>query len=458
MSTPLLAALIPLSAALIACSPSLGEPEALGGCQLYTRGEVKLEASEAVRAFLSSEGFCEAEGRRVLIEASSKALVLKIATLEGPRRDPEYLKLSQAFAGQLSAKALGGAPVDIGLCDAAFEACVDAPGFRWGRYISRDKCGLYVSDELGVELAERALTLLDEDLGCQSPRDFRLERKEGVIQLYVVLSEGLTQKAVAHQARLSAGRASRVLFDKAPVQVHLTDAFYTPIYSAMAVDLGPMVTRGACRVFQGEGLSPEHLTRFMGFIDLAGYCARDEKVYRLSKSEEGWRLAIVIGDELPFEMRKPFKVAIALVAAMLRGGVFEGEATTIDLCDPVFERCESIVGPDFGTSFLLGTCSIFHDPEIDAQRLSRFRAWLSSEGFCEGAEQLLRLRREGDTWALHLAVRAELVGSEGLKTLGERITGALSARVFGGEPVRFVGTNEALIEHKVTQAPLSPAP
>ena len=68
------------------------------------------------------------------------------------------------------------------------------------------------------------------------------------------------------------------------------------------------------------------------------------------------------------------------------------------------------------------------------------------------------MRREEEGWAFHLAVLKSLEGSAELKTLGDRISHALSEAVFGGAKVRFIGTNEALIPHRSNARPLSGGP
>ena len=444
---------------LQACSPSLGEPLTLAGCQLFSLQGVTELTRDRVGEFLVAEGFCLAEGRRVQLHQGDEALELRIAVKPESRDDAGYVGVAKAFAAQLSGKALEGAPVDVALCDDVFETCARTSGFRWGRYVSRGACGLYVGAGVDHELGERFLALIDDELGCKEARAFRLERGASSLDLYVVLEDAdLQEQGVYYQARLSAGRASRVLFDGAPINVHLADSTYVSTRSAPAVDLGPMVTRGACTIFQGEGLTPEFLTRFVGFIDLAGYCNDDPRVYRLSKRDTGWHLALALQSEMSPKTQQRFKVALGLVAAMLRGGVFEGQATYIDLCNPVFEDCESIVGPDLGNSFVLGTCSVFHDRDIAGALMAKLRRWLASERFCEDAEQLLRVRREEEGWAFHLAVLKSLEGSAELKTLGDRISNALSEAVFGGAKVRFIGTNEALIPHRSNARPLSGEP
>ena len=435
-------------ATLSACAPSLGEPITEGGCQVYATDAVTPETTRDVVDFLASQGFCAVSGRRVQLAYQGEALELRIATREESRADPTYLNVAKAFAAQLSGKVLDGRPVDVAICDEALQVVSREEGFRWGVHVSLDSCGLYAGDGVSAEVGQRFMDLVKEDLGCDTPRAFRLSREGQSLHLYFVLDDAaLSAKATYHQARLTAGRASRVLFDGAPLTVHLADLYYTSTRSAPAVDLGPMITRGACTVFQGDGLTPAHLTRFMGFIDLAGYCDAAPKVYRLSRGDDGWHLGIVVHEEVPPAFKSAFKTAFALVAAMLRGGVFDMEPTHIDLCDPVFEGCESIVGPDLGKAFILGTCSVFHDPEVDSATLSRLRRWLGTERFCEGAEQLVRLRRDGAGWAFHLAVKARLAGTPELNTLGERITSQLSKEVFEGASVRFVGTNEALLPH-----------
>jgi hypothetical protein len=169
-------------------------------------------------------------------------------------------------------------------------------------------------------------------------------------------------------------------------------------------------------------------------------------------------LAVVVSEVLAPSLFKPFKTAFGLVAAMLRGGVFDLAPTFIDLCDPVFERCDGIVGPNLGKAFILGTCSIFHDPTIDVETLSRLRRWMAEEGLCEGPEQLMRVRRDGEGWRFLLAVQGRLYGTPELATLGERIAVQLRERVFQGAEVRFVGTNETLIPLTGAKVPLSATP
>ena len=435
-----------VSASLLACSPSLGEPMSEAGCQLYRTDGVSEETARQALDFMVAEGFCLGEGRRVQLGMHAGTLELRIQTRAEVRSDPAYLAIAQAFAAQLSGKALAGRAIDVALCDEALKVLTRVEGHRWGVHVTLESCGLYVSQGVTPEEGERFLALINEDLGCQTPRDFRLVRHQDAFNLYLVLdAKALGSERTFHQARLSAGRAARVLFNDASMAVHLADVYYASQRSALAVDLGPMVTRGACTVFQGEGVEPGALTRFMGFIDLAGYCGREDKVYRLSKQADGWHVAVVVQEAIPPAYQRAFKTAFGLVAAMMRGGIFEHEATYIDLCDPVFESCTSIVGPDLGKSFILGGCSIFYDPDIEDQTMSRVRAWLGKERFCEGSEQLLRLRRDGEGWAFSLAVRAELAGSKELETLGERISRQLSSEVFGDASVRFVPTNEALM-------------
>jgi hypothetical protein len=439
-----------------ACSPSLGDPVTQGGCQVYATDAVAPETVNDVVHFLASEGFCAAAGRRVQLAQRGDALELRIATRPESRDDAAYLRLAQAFAAQLSGKVLEGRPVDVAICDEELRVLSRAEGFRWGVHVTLERCGLYVGGDLRPGSGQRFLDLVKEDLGCDVPRSFRLSRGDDGLHLFFVLdAEALTSEATYHQARLTAGRASKVLFEEAPLTVHLADVYYASTRSAPAVDLGPMVTRGACTVFQGEGLTPGHLTRFMGFIDLAGYCEAGPKVYRLSRRDDGWHLSIVLREPIPPAFQSAFKTAFALVAAMLRGGVFDLAPTFIDLCDPVFEACDSIIGPDLGKAFILGTCSIFHDPSIDEETLARLRRWMGQERFCEDAEQLIRLRREGDAWAFHLAVQGRLHGTPELATLGARITSQLTKHVFEGGQVRFVGTNEALLPHTGRATPLS---
>ena len=444
---------------LSACGPSLGDPVVREGCQVYATDEVSPETVDDVVGFLVSEGFCAAEGRRVQLAQKGATLELRIATRPESYDDAAYLRVAQAFAAQLSGKVLDGRPVDVAVCDEALRVIKRVEGFRWGVHVTLDQCDLYVGGDVTPESGQRFLDMVKEDLGCDAPRSFRLTREDEALHLFFVLdAEAIASEASYHQARLTAGRAARVLFDGAPLTVHLADLYYASTRSAPAVDLGPMITRGACTVFQGEGLTPDYLTRFMGFIDLAGYCDADPKVYRLSRRDDGWHLAIVIREAIPPAFRSAIKTAFALVAAMLRGGVFDLQPTVIDLCDPVFENCEGIVGPDFGRAFILGTCSIFHDPKIDAATLARLRRWMGKERFCEGAEQLIRVRQEAKGWAFHLAVRGQLHATPELTTLGDRITGQLSTEVFEGAAVRFVGTNEALLPHTGRAGALSTSP
>ena len=81
--------------------------------------------------------------------------------------------------------------------------------------------------------------------------------------------------------------------------------------------------------------------------------------------------------------------------------------------------------------------------------LGRLTTWLDQERFCTDAEQLLRLRRDGEGWALHLAVRGQLVGTPELQTLADRLTSQLSELVFEGATVSFVPTDERLIPARV---------
>jgi hypothetical protein len=73
---------------------------------------------------------------------------------------------------------------------------------------------------------------------------------------------------------------------------------------------------------------------------------------------------------------------------------------------------------------------------------------MSTERFCQDAVQVVRLRRDGDGWAFHLAVRAQLHGSDELATLAKKLEDQLSREVFEGAAVRFVGTNEGLVPLK----------
>ena len=437
---------------LSGCSRSLGAVITGSGCQLHYTDVVPLETATTVLDFLVAEGFCSEEGRRVQVDEVKGALQLRIATKPEVRSDAAYLDVARAFAAQLSGKALEGRPVDVAICDEDLAIVTEAAGFRWGVHVAMDACELYVGPQITHEQGERFLAIVSEDLGCTTARAFRLSRAGDAIDLSFVLEDAAlkTQEAF-HQARLTAGRASTVVFDGAPIVVHVADVYHVSRRSAPAVVLGPSASREACTVFQGEDVDAARAKRFLAFAHYAGYCDTEPKTYYLSRKGGSWRVATVVRTDVSPELQVAFKTAFGLVAAMFRGAVFDGEPTSVDLCDPVFERCLSIIGPDLGRALTHKHCSVFYDPAFDTEHFQRFRAWMDSESFCDGPEQLLRIRREADGWAFHLAVRAQVLGSPGLATLAERLVTQLTAQVFAGESVRFVATDQRLLPAKPSE-------
>ncbi|MDP6945546.1 MAG: hypothetical protein QF464_15465, partial [Myxococcota bacterium] len=392
-------------------------------------------------------------------DATGDTLQLRIATRPESRGDAAYLAVARAFAAQLSGKALEGRPVDVALCDDDLNVVTEAEGFRWGVHTSLEACGLYVGPDIALEQGTRLLQILAEDLGCATERSFRLSREAGGLNLYFVLeADELATDARFHQARLTAGRASDALFGAEPMTVHAADVYYVSKRSAPSVYLGPSVTRRACRTFRSDGVDLATMGRFVTYVEGAGFCEKDPKVYRLSRDEKGWHVGSVVDTAMSPNLKRALKVAFGLVAAMFRGAVFGGQPTHIDLCDAVFEHCESIIGPDLGLAFLHGRCSVFHDRAVDDATLARFRRWLDIERFCADAEQLVRVRRDRDGWAFHLAVRSRLLGSPELATLATRLEDQLSRQVFEGQPVRFVATDEQLNPTKAAAKPLSVDP
>lgn len=449
-----------------ACTRSLGTPLQSEGCLLHHTQAVTPETAASVLEFLVAEGFCGAEGRHVQLDVkqgkasdgTSDPMVLRIATRAEVHGDESYLAVARAFAAQLSGKVLDGRGVDVALCDEDMRVVTEAEGFRWGVHVALDACGIYVEDGLAVAVAQSFLKMVDEDLGCDTPRAFRLFRESEALQLSFVLEEeALATKGAFQQARLTAGRAATHLFEGEPITVHAADVYYVSRRSAEAVALGPQMRQGNCTVFRGPGMDLTLAKRFLDFVTTAGYCHSESKLYHLSRRDEAWHVGVVLEEDVPPAYLTAFKTALGLAAAMFRGAVFDGAPTHVGFCDALFETCQSIVGPDFGRAFTFKNCSIFHEHDLDTTTLDRLRGWLDSEKFCEGPEQLMRLRRDPKAagWLFMLAVRGAVVGTPEITTLGERLTAQVSRQVLEGAPVRFVAANAQLLP---ATAPLEPLP
>lgn len=404
----LVAVVVLVSVSALGCSKSLGTELEGHGCQVfYTEGVPDKTARDLLK-FLVDEQFCDGTPKTTQLTRAEDGewrfrMVAKPEFLD----DDSVPDTVELFGAQLSAHVVNGEPVSVELCDSYLQTRKTLPAPRWGAFFARDSCGLFVSDDVTEAEREATLAALAALGQCAAPASFRISRggSEGLALHAVIQAQARQDPAMVKNWRVVAGEVATRAFGGAPLTLHMTDEMFRPQVTAAAVLMGSGVERGACDVRYASGDLKGQAEGVAGLFEAVGYCTGDTKTYQVSREGEGWRVAAVAGAHMDAAVRASLAPAFRLVAAMLRGQVFGGAATTYAICDAVFEGCQAHVGADLGKVLHREQCHVFYPadgsfpPAAQGALLDLFDA----EQLCE-SEQLARLTRGAEGWLVQLPV------------------------------------------------------
>ena len=439
----LVGALLLALASAWGCNKSLGTKLDSNGCELYYTDGVSPKAAREALKFLVDDGFCDGTRKTTqLATAEGGEYRFRIVWKEEALDDETYLAAAELFGANLSSRILEGAPVAVDLCDTYLQTLKTIEAPHWGAVTKREECELFAPESVSDAERDATLTVLKEMGHCAGPASFRITRGDPLALSVVIKAEARDKPEVVRAWRVVAGAVSSKAFEGAPMTLHMTNERFEPKVTAAAVVLGPAAKRGACEVRYMDDTLKGEAEKVAALFEAVGYCAGGEKSYRVTRDGDTWHVGAVAGGQMNDEVMASLAPAFRLVAGMLRSEVFAGAPTVYDICDPVFEGCRPHPGADLGKVAHRNQCHVFYPRDgslTDAAR-DKLLDLMEAEQLC-GAEQLVRLSRQGEGWLVQLPV-AEAAAAQA-PAYGAAVTDfkAKITPILGGSAPALVATD-----------------
>jgi hypothetical protein len=200
---------------------SAGRRVRLAGGNLYYAGAVTPAEAERAGRFLIREGLFKPGMRDARFYRDGETYQLQLICSTGQPDEKQDLA-SEVLAAGFSDDVLGGAPVEVHICDSVLRpTSVITHGSRFGRRMGMNAASLFFTDGVSEEEAMRVATFLAAaGLFNDSPKVAQLNRApEGFEFRLAVNVDPLTNEMIAGQRDMAKDLSHKVL-GGAPVQVH----------------------------------------------------------------------------------------------------------------------------------------------------------------------------------------------------------------------------------------------
>ncbi len=213
--------------------------------ELFYTSSITYEEAEKLGEYLVRSGFFGGKKISLQIDKSRGKYLVRYVVISGYENDPEYLKIVNQMANEVSQNVFNNTPVEIHLTDTRFKTLkvVDqnsrninndtyttAPDYtnnRYGKLLTFNGGELYYTNLVTRMQAQKLGTMLiDEGFFDGTRKTVQLTKDGNVFQFRFVVLSGLeNDRTVLNNAKATADYLSAHAFNNKPVEVHLTDAY-----------------------------------------------------------------------------------------------------------------------------------------------------------------------------------------------------------------------------------------